>query len=82
MDAWSCGVVLYVLLLGNTPWDEPTSYSPEYQIYRAGPKTVLKYDPWTRLDPDVLCIARFRDGANWSSDFRAYERGCQEANDA
>ena len=57
VDAWSCGVVLFVLLVGNTPWDEPTAYSPEYRIYKTGDHSKLNFDPWTRLNPGVMCMS-------------------------
>jgi serine/threonine-protein kinase Chk1 len=58
VDCWSCGVVLFVLLVGNTPWDEPTEFSPEFKVYNREPSRILRYDPWNRIDPQALCITR------------------------
>lgn len=56
VDVWSSGVVLYALLAGNTPWDEPTGRSPEYVAYRSG--AIFHMDPWTRFSGDALSLLR------------------------
>lgn len=33
-DIWSCGVVLFVLMYGNTPWELARETSPEYRLYK------------------------------------------------
>lgn len=57
-DVWSCAIVLFVLLAGNTPWDSPVlSESYEYHDYvqsNGRPQDEL----WTMVPPAALSMVR------------------------
>ncbi|KZV80695.1 Pkinase-domain-containing protein [Exidia glandulosa HHB12029] len=52
VDVWGIGVILFTLLVGNTPWDEPTGRSHEFVRYARG--EIFQDDPWNRIKPTAL----------------------------
>ncbi|KAG0206940.1 Chk1 protein kinase [Mortierella sp. GBA30] len=55
VDIWSCGVILYVMMIGNTPWELPSVDSEEFRLYQESNGNPT-HDPWDRLQGHVRSL--------------------------
>ncbi|TPX72154.1 hypothetical protein SpCBS45565_g00636 [Spizellomyces sp. 'palustris'] len=56
VDIWAVGIILYVLLAGNTPWAEPTKHDDEFMFFLRNYAQGLPYAPWTGFSKDTLSL--------------------------
>ncbi|CAO3575151.1 unnamed protein product [Mortierella alpina] len=55
VDIWSCGVILYVMMIGNTPWELPSTDSEEFRLYQESHGNPT-HEPWDRLQGHVRTL--------------------------
>ncbi|KAI8816884.1 kinase-like domain-containing protein [Fimicolochytrium jonesii] len=54
VDIWAVGIILYVLLAGNTPWGEPTKHDDSFMFFCRHYTEGLRYMPWDGFPGDAL----------------------------
>lgn len=57
-DIWSCGVLLYVLLTGETLWEEPTTHDPDFKYFVENSNRIYLSYPWSKLKTEIIALLK------------------------
>ncbi|KNZ80139.1 Serine/threonine-protein kinase CHK1, partial [Termitomyces sp. J132] len=55
INVWGISVILYAMLAGNTPWDKPTTASPEFTYYISS--SIFDKQPWSCFTTEALYMS-------------------------
>ncbi|XP_076059657.1 serine/threonine-protein kinase Chk1-like [Oratosquilla oratoria] len=58
VDLWSCGIILFQLLTGQTPWEDSTTRYPTFALWCSSTKQMRLRRPWRSLSNDHFFIVK------------------------
>ncbi|XP_076032509.1 serine/threonine-protein kinase grp-like [Oratosquilla oratoria] len=57
-DIWSCGIILFQLLTGQTPWEDSTTRYPKFALWCSSTSEMRLRRPWRSLSDDHFLIVK------------------------
>ncbi|XP_076038990.1 serine/threonine-protein kinase Chk1-like [Oratosquilla oratoria] len=58
VDLWSCGIILFQLLTGQTPWEDSTTRYPTFALWCSSTSEMRLRRPWRSLSNDHFFIVK------------------------
>ncbi|XP_076038662.1 serine/threonine-protein kinase Chk1-like [Oratosquilla oratoria] len=57
-DIWSCGIILFQLLTGETPWEDSTTRYPKFALWCSSTSEMRLRRSWRSLSDDHFLIVK------------------------